>query len=63
LAVSLGFYKTLFNASGTSTSSEIDIEEQAKMGLSPGLIRFSVKLDGDIAATFKRMKECLDKVL
>lgn len=63
LAVSLGFYKTLFSASGTSTSSEIDIEEQAKMGLSPGLIRFSVGLDGDIAATFKRMKECLDKVL
>ena len=55
LAVSLGFYKTLFSASGTSTSSEIEIEEQEKMGLSPGLIRFSVGLDGDITATFKRI--------
>lgn len=30
LAVSLGFYKTLFSAPGTSTSSEIPIEEQKK---------------------------------
>ena len=30
LAVSLGFYKTLFNAPGTATSSEIPIEEQKK---------------------------------
>ena len=28
LAVSLGFYKTLFSAPGTSTSSEIPLEEQ-----------------------------------
>ena len=28
LAVSLGFYKTLFSASGTSTSSEIPEDEQ-----------------------------------
>lgn len=63
LAVSLGFYKTLFSASGTSTSSEISIEEQKAMGLSPGLIRFSVGLDQDIETTFKRMKQCLNKVL
>jgi methionine-gamma-lyase len=63
LAVSLGFYKTLFSASGTSTSSEISMEEQKEMGLSEGLIRFSVGLDADIESTFKKMKECLDKVL
>ena len=40
LAVSLGFYKTLFSAPGTSTSSEIPEEEQKAMGLSDGLIRF-----------------------
>jgi methionine-gamma-lyase len=38
LAVSLGFYKTLFSAPGTSTSS--DSAEEAEMGLTDGLIRF-----------------------
>jgi methionine-gamma-lyase len=42
LAVSLGFYKTLFSAPGTSTSSEIPLEEQAEMGLTDGLIRFQL---------------------
>ena len=62
LAVSLGFYKTLFSAPGTSTSSEIPIEEQNEMGLSDGLIRFSIGLDNDIARTYKMMKECMIKV-
>ena len=44
LAVSLGFYKTLFSAPGTSTSSEIPEDEQIKMGLSEGLIRFPLDL-------------------
>ena len=59
LAVSLGFYKTLFSAPGTSTSSEIPEEEQAKMGLTDGLIRFSIGLDNDIKRTYKVMKECM----
>lgn len=59
LAVSLGFYKTLFSAPGTSTSSEIPAEEQEKMGLSDGLIRFSIGLDNDITRTFELMKSCL----
>jgi methionine-gamma-lyase len=46
--VSLGFYKTLFSAPGTSTSSEIPLDEQAEMGLTDGLIRFSIGLDNDI---------------
>lgn len=62
LAVSLGFYKTLFSAPGTSTSSEIPIEEQKAMGLSDGLIRFSIGLDHDIENTFKKMKECMQKL-
>ena len=45
LAVSLGFYKTLFSAPGTSTSSEIPEDERKEMGLSEGLIRFSIGLD------------------
>ena len=62
LAVSLGFYKTLFSASGTSTSSEIPEDEQKEMGLSPGLIRFSIGLDHDIERTYQKMKMCMDKV-
>lgn len=59
LAVSLGFYKTLFSAPGTSTSSEIPIEEQLEMGLTDGLIRFSIGLDNDIDRTYEMMKGCM----
>ncbi len=59
LAVSLGFYKTLFSAPGTSTSSEIPLEEQKEMGLGDGLIRFSIGLDNDIRRTYKTMKNCM----
>lgn len=59
LAVSLGFYKTLFSASGTSTSSEISEKEQSEMGLSEGLVRFSIGLDHDIKHTFKQMKKAI----
>ena len=59
LAVSLGFYKTLFCAPGSSTSSEISESEQEQMGLSEGLIRFSVGLDQDIERTYLAIRECL----
>lgn len=62
LAVSLGFYKTLFSAPGTSTSSEIPEEEQKEMGLSDGLIRFSIGLDNDIERTYQMMKDCMETV-
>ena len=62
LAVSLGFYKTLFSAPGSSTSSEIPLEEQKEMGLTDGLIRFSIGLDNDIERTFIMMKQCMIKV-
>ncbi|WP_027378279.1 aminotransferase class I/II-fold pyridoxal phosphate-dependent enzyme [Chryseobacterium daeguense] len=61
LAVSLGFYKTLFSCSGSSTSSEIPEEERAAMGISDGLIRFSIGLDHDIERTYEKMKECMLK--
>lgn len=63
LAVSLGFYKTLFSAPGSSTSSEIPEEEQEAMGLSDGLIRFSIGLDNDIERSYEMMKECMREVL
>lgn len=62
LAVSLGFYKTLFSAPGTSTSSEISEEEQAEMGLTDGLIRFSIGLDNNIERTYDMMRACMVKV-
>ena len=62
LAVSLGFYKTLFSAPGSSTSSEIPEDEQKEMGLSDGLIRFSIGLDADIERTYKMMKVCMKKL-
>jgi methionine-gamma-lyase len=62
LAVSLGFYKTLFSAPGSSTSSEIPEDEQKEMGLSDGLIRFSIGLDNDISRTYDMMKSCMKEV-
>jgi len=62
LAVSLGFYKTLFSAPGASTSSEIPVEEQKKMGISDGLIRFSIGLDADIERTYKMMRKCMEQL-
>ena len=62
LAVSLGFYKTLFSAPGSSTSSEIPEDEQAEMGLTDGLIRFSIGLDNDIERTFQTMLACMKKL-
>ena len=62
LAVSLGFYKTLFSAPGSSTSSEIPEDEQKEMGLSDGLIRFSIGLDADIERTYQMMHECMVKL-
>lgn len=55
LAVSLGYFKTLFSCSGHSTSSEIPLEIQKEMGLSEGLVRFSVGLDHNIEETLERI--------
>ncbi len=63
LAVSLGYFKTLFSNSGKSTSSEVPEEIQREMGMSEGLVRFSVGLDNDIENTFKKIKKCLEAVV
>lgn len=62
LAVSLGYFKTLFSSPGHSTSSEIPEEEQKEMGLSEGLVRFSVGLDNDITIAFDRIKRCIEEI-
>lgn len=62
LAVSLGFYKTLFSAPGASTSSEIPMDEQEEMGLSRGLVRISIGLDHNIQDTTEKMLTCLKEL-
>jgi methionine-gamma-lyase len=59
LAVSLGYFKTLFSSPGSSTSSEIPKEEQVQMGLSEGLVRISMGLDNDVHKSFERLKKCI----
>jgi methionine-gamma-lyase len=59
LAVSLGYFKTLFSSPGHSTSSEIPEDEQKAMGLSEGLIRFSIGIDGDMTLACERIKKCM----
>lgn len=60
LAVSLGYFRTLFSASGSSTSSEVPLDEQQRMGLSPGLVRFSMGLDHNIQATWQLVQQAFD---
>ena len=55
LAVSLGYFKTLFSSPGHSTSSEISEEDRVAMGLSDGLVRISIGLDNDIERTYQRI--------
>ncbi|HOI33105.1 MAG: aminotransferase class I/II-fold pyridoxal phosphate-dependent enzyme [Bacteroidales bacterium] len=62
LAVSLGYFKTLFSNSGKSTSSEVPEDIQKKMGLSEGLVRFSVGLDHDIERTWQKIKKSLESL-
>jgi len=59
LAVSLGYFKTLFSAPGHSTSSEIPEDERATLGVSDGLVRISVGLDHDMGRSVKIIEECL----
>jgi len=59
LAVSLGYFRTLFSSPGHSTSSEIPADERAKMGISDGLVRFSMGLDHDIQRTITTIEKCL----
>jgi len=49
-----------FSCSEHNTSSEIPAEVQKEMGLSEGLVRFSVGLDNNIEDIFERIRKCLD---
>lgn len=62
LAVSLGYFKTLFSAPGHSTSSEIPAAERAQMGLSDGMVRISVGIDCDMQRSIERVESSLKAV-
>jgi methionine-gamma-lyase len=59
MAVSLGYFDTLMSCSGSSTSSEIDPEEQGLIGLSPGLLRMSVGLTGNLDERLKQLRRAM----
>jgi methionine-gamma-lyase len=62
IAVSLGYFDTLISCSGSSTSSEIDVEDQQRMGLSPGLLRIALGYTGSLGARLAQMKRAIQKV-
>ncbi len=62
IAVSLGYFDTLMSCSGSSTSSEIPPEDQKSMGLSPGLLRFSIGYTGDLDARLDALERAVREV-
>ena len=62
-AVSLGFSRTLMSCSAKSTSSEIPEEEQKEIGLSQGLLRFSIGYTGDPEIMWERFLRSYKKVI
>ncbi len=63
IAVSLGYFDTLISCSGSSTSSEIDMQDQQRMGLSPGLLRVAIGYTGTLETRVEQMKRAVQKVL
>jgi methionine-gamma-lyase len=62
-AVSLGFSRTLMSCSAKSTSSEIPEEERKQIGLSEGLLRFSIGYTGDDQVMWERFIRCYRSVV
>ncbi len=62
IAVSLGYFDTLLTCSGSSTSSEIAPDEQASMGLSPGLVRMAVGYTGGADERIEQIERAARKV-
>ncbi|MBT4762823.1 MAG: aminotransferase class I/II-fold pyridoxal phosphate-dependent enzyme [Bdellovibrionaceae bacterium] len=61
-AVSLGFSRTLVSIPAASTSSEIPAEDREKLGLSDGILRFSIGYLGDLEVMTKRFFKCFDEI-
>lgn len=62
LAVSLGYHETLMSCSGSSTSSEMNAEEKALAGISPGLIRMSIGYSGTLEQRWSQFEKALARM-
>ena len=62
IAVSLGYFDTLMSCSSSTTSSEICEAEQARMGLSPGLLRISVGYTGSLKMRLEQIERAVKQV-
>ncbi len=56
IAVSLGYFDTLRSCSGSSTASEIAVEDQKTIGLSPGLVRLSIGITGSLPERLEQIE-------
>jgi methionine-gamma-lyase len=61
MAVSLGYYETLMSCSGSSTSSELNSEEKALAGISPGLIRMSIGYIGTLDQKWSQFEKAISR--
>lgn len=59
IAVSLGYFDTLMSCSAASTSSELSEDEQAKAGISQGLVRVSIGYTGSLEQRWRQMEDAL----
>ncbi|KAK6262667.1 hypothetical protein QUC31_008483 [Theobroma cacao] len=62
MAVSLGYYETLMSCSGSSTSSELNAEEKALAGISPGLVRMSIGYIGTLEQRWSQLEKALSRM-
>ncbi|KAL2524895.1 Methionine gamma-lyase [Abeliophyllum distichum] len=62
MAVSLGYYETLMSCSGSSTSSEMNTEEKALAGISPGLVRMSIGYNGTLEQKWSQLEKALSRL-
>lgn len=62
MAVSLGYYETLMSCSGSSTSSEMNAQEKALAGISPGLVRMSIGYSGTLEQKWSQLEKALSRM-
>lgn len=59
MAVSLGYYETLMSCSGSSTSSEMSVQDKELAGISPGLVRMSVGYSGTVEQRWAQFEKAI----
>ncbi|XP_028091730.1 uncharacterized protein LOC114292023 [Camellia sinensis] len=62
MAVSLGYHETLMSCSGSSTSSEMNAQEKAMAGISPGLVRMSIGYSGTMEQRWNQFEKALSRM-